>query len=369
CQLGRAAQETISNEYSQEKLIQKIKTITAQYENANRFEFSQQKIELSSRQPTIVVDGVFFQLNNTGIARVWKSLLQEWVKDCFAKNIVVLDRAGTAPKISGVRYRLMPEYKYYDTDRDRQILQQACDEEAADVFISTYYTTPLSTPSVFMGYDMIPERMGHELDRPMWREKHRGIRYACEYVTISENTKHDLASFFSNILVDEVTVAHCGIDSNFTPASHEEIIRFKAKYEIRKPYFLVVGDRIGWPSQYKNTPIVFQSFHNLPNWRDLEIVCVGGAPHLEDEIKVHIKNSKVHLLKLSDTELKVVYSGAVALVYPSLYEGFGMPVAEAMACGCPVITCPYASLPEVGGNAVLYVNFNFIFEMRSTTNA
>ncbi|MFM6454673.1 MAG: glycosyltransferase, partial [Planktothrix sp.] len=311
----------------------------------------------------VAVDGVFFQLNNTGIARVWKSLLEEWVKDGFAQNILVLDRAGTAPKISGVRYRLISEYNYNDTDTDRQILQQVCDEEGVDVFISTYYTTPLSTPSVFMGYDMIPELMAQNLDHPMWQEKHRGIRHASTYITISENTKRDLAGCFPDILVDSITVAHCGIDSNFTPASQEEIIEFTSKYEIRKPYFLVVGERIGW-KKYKNKTIFFKSFYSLPNWQDFEIVCTGGQSQLEDEIKAHVKNdSGVHLLKLSDAELKVAYSGAVALVYSSLYEGFGMPVAEAMACGCPVITCPYASLPEVGGNAVLYVSGRDVNEL------
>lgn len=311
----------------------------------------------------VAVDGVFFQLNNTGIARVWKSLLEEWVKDGFAKNILVLDRGGTAPKISGMRYRQIPKYSYNDTDGDRQILQQVCDEEGVDVFISTYYTTPLSTPSVFMGYDMIPELMAQNLDHPMWQEKHRGIRHASTYITISENTKRDLAGCFPDILVDSITVAHCGIDSNFTPASQEEIIEFTSKYEIRKPYFLVVGERIGW-KKYKNTTIFFKSFYSLPNWRGFEIVCTGGQSQLEDEIKAHVKNdSGVHLLKLSDAELKVAYSGAVALVYSSLYEGFGMPVAEAMACGCPVITCPYASLPEVGGNAVLYVSGRDVNEL------
>lgn len=310
----------------------------------------------------VAVDAVFFQLNDTGIARVWKSLLEEWVKDGFAKDILVLDRAGTAPKISGIRYRLIPEYNYDDTDRDRQMLQQVCDDEEVDVFISTYYTTPLSTPSVFMGYDMIPELMDRSLDHPMWREKHRGIRHASAYVTISENTKRDLVGSFPNILVDSITVAHCGIDSNFTPASQEEIIRFTSTYEIHKPYFLVVGQRLGW-QKYKNITIFFEAFYNLPNSQDLEIVCIGSSLQLEDEIQVHVKDNRVHLLRLSDAELKVAYSGAVALVYPSLYEGFGMPVAEAMACGCPVITCPYASLPEVGGNAVLYVSGRDVNEL------
>jgi hypothetical protein len=62
------------------------------------------------------------------------------------------------------------------------------------------------------------------------------------------------------------------------------------------------------------------------------------------------------MLQLSDEELRLAYSGAIALVYPSKYEGFGMPVLEASASACPVITCPNSSIPEVAGSAALYVN-------------
>jgi glycosyltransferase involved in cell wall biosynthesis/SAM-dependent methyltransferase len=312
----------------------------------------------------VAVDAVFFQLNDTGIARVWKHLLDEWAKDGFAKNILVIDRAGTAPKFSGFRYRRIPEYNYNDTDRDRQILQQVCDEEGVNIFISTYYTTPLSTPSVFMGYDMIPELIAQNLDDSMCQEKHQGIRHASAYLTISENTKRDLVGCFPNILVDSITVAHCGIDSNFTPASQEEIIEFTSKYEIRKPYFLVVGDRVGWRNTgYKNGILFFKAFAQLTDKHDFEIVCTGGDPAIEDKFLHYASGVKIHRLYLTDEDLRVAYSGAVALVYPSLYEGFGMPVLEAMACGCPVITCPYASLPEVGGNAVLYVSGRDVNEM------
>jgi glycosyltransferase involved in cell wall biosynthesis/predicted O-methyltransferase YrrM len=302
--------------------------------------------------PLIIVDGVFFQLYRTGIARVWNSLLEEWAKDDFSQHIIILDRAGTAPKIAGIRYLTIPAYNYDTTDADREMLQQVCDETGADLFISTYYTTPRSTPSVFMTYDMIPEVLGANFDEPMWMEKHHAIRHASAYISISENTACDLVKFFPQIPSNLVTVAHCGVANNFSPASLEEVNCFKTKYGISKPYFILVGAG----SNYKNAPLFFQAFAKLYSKQGFEIICTGMGILLNAELRACTSGSTVHTLQLSDEELRVAYSGAVALVYPSKYEGFGMPVLEAMSCGCPVITCPNASIPEVAGEAALYVN-------------
>jgi len=302
--------------------------------------------------PTIVIDGVFFQLYRTGIARVWNSLLEEWAKDGFSEHLIILDRAGTAPKIAGIRYLTIPAYNYETTDADREMLQQVCDREGADLFISTYYTTPLSTPSVFMAYDMIPEVLRANLNQLMWREKHHAICHASGYISISENTARDLTRFFPQIPLQSVTVAHCGVDNLFTPASQEEINTFKTKYGISKPYFISVGGG----SDYKNTRLFFQAFGKLVSKQGFEIVCTGSGILLEGELRNYTAGSVVHKLQLSDDELRLAYAGAVALIYPSKYEGFGMPVLEAMSCGCPVITCPNGSIPEVAGEAALYVN-------------
>ncbi|MFM6155524.1 MAG: glycosyltransferase, partial [Sphaerospermopsis kisseleviana] len=162
----------------------------------NRKKFIEQYLNIS---PKIIIDGVFFQLYKTGIARVWKSLLEEWANTDFANHILVLDRANTAPKINGIRYRAASPYNYNDTESDRQMLQQICDEEGAELFISTYYTTPINTPSVFMAYDMIPEVLGGNLNEPMWREKHNAIKHASAFISISENTASDLSRFFPDI--------------------------------------------------------------------------------------------------------------------------------------------------------------------------
>jgi glycosyltransferase involved in cell wall biosynthesis len=314
--------------------------------------------------PTIVIDGVFFQLNNTGISRVWYSILKEWnSKSNLALNVVVLDRENTAPRFENIKYRDLPAYSYNETGLDSQILQAACDEAKADLFISTYYTTPITTPSVFMAYDMVPEVIEANLKEPMWREKHLGIRHACQYLAISQNTADDLIRFFPEILSESVNVAHCGIDQElFFPSSAEKIINFRLKHSIQKPYFLIVGSRIGCDG-YKNALLFFKAFQNLPEPDKFSIVCVGGKPDLEPELSGLVYQNHVHLLRLEDPELSVAYSGAIALVYPSLYEGFGLPIAEAMACGCPVITCRNSSIPEVAGEAAIYVDEYKVEEM------
>src|SRR5204863_9525150 len=98
----------------------------------------------------ILIDAVFFQMYQTGIARVWKHLLEQWSKEGFAKQLLVLDRQNSAPRFPNIRYRTLPPFDYATVDADRQMLQSVCDEERAALFISTYYTTPITTPSVFM---------------------------------------------------------------------------------------------------------------------------------------------------------------------------------------------------------------------------
>ncbi|MCA2690960.1 MULTISPECIES: glycosyltransferase [unclassified Microcystis] len=313
--------------------------------------------------PKIVLDGVFFQLNNTGIARMWSAVLEQWNRSDFAHNIVVLDRDNTAPKFENIRYRNLKAYNYEDSGLDSQMLQFVCDEAKADLFISTYYTTPITTPSVLLAYDMVPEVIEANLKEPMWREKHLGIRHACQYLAISQNTADDLIRFFPEILSESVNVAHCGIDRDFFfPSSTEEIINFRVRYSLQNPYFIFVGSRMSLDG-YKNAILFFKAFQNLPELEKFSIVCVGGQPDLEPELSELIDNNSVHLLRLEDPELSVAYSGAIALVYPSLYEGFGLPIAEAMACGCPVITCRNSSIPEVAGEAAIYVDEYKVEEM------
>ena len=145
------------------------------------------------REGVIVVDGVFFQhVQNSGIARVWRSYLREWLRTGFANRLVFLDRGGAGPRLSGLPTRSIPRWRDDFTAEDSLRLQRICDEEGAALFVSTYYTTPIATPTLMLVYDLIPERLGLDMSDPVWEEKRRAIEHASAYVCISENTRRDL---------------------------------------------------------------------------------------------------------------------------------------------------------------------------------
>ena len=311
----------------------------------------------------IIIDAVFFQLYKTGIARLWKSLLEVWSKEEFRHNLLVLDRDGTCPRIPGINYRSVEALNYQDVDSDRSLLQAICEEEKADLFISTYYTTSIDTLTIFMGYDMIPEVFGWDLQHPMWVSKQAAIAHASSYITISENTARDLEKFYPQVSGSPITPALCGVAPYFYPASQLELMTFRERFNLRKPYFLLIGPSMG----YKNAQLFLNGLTQLVSRQGFDVICTGSsAPTFSAEARSLIPDVMFHPLSLNDDELRAAYSGAIALVYPSKYEGFGLPIVEAMKCNCPVITCANSSLPEVGGDAVLYVDDDDVNRM---TNA
>jgi glycosyltransferase involved in cell wall biosynthesis len=305
--------------------------------------------------PRIIVDGVFFQRQSSGIARVWTALLEEWAKSGFIRHIVFLDRSGaSAPQIPGLCREKIPAYDYARTGADSLALERVCRKLDADLFVSTYYTTPTATPSLFFGYDMIPEMTGADLSREAWREKRRAILHAAAHLMISENSARDLERIYE-LPHASTRVAHCGVWRSFFRASPQEVASLRSKYRLTdQRYVLVVGERVSVDG-YKNGELVFSAMRRLPDPSRLTLVCVGGSPIIERHLAALAPTTRTIRLSLEDDELRAAYGGAHAFVYPSRYEGFGMPVLEAMACGAPVITCRNSSISEIAGDAALFV--------------
>lgn len=176
-------------------------------------------------------------------------------------------------------------------------------------------------------------------------------------VTVSESTKQELVNFFG-INSDKVHVIYNGYDQKrFRPV--ENVQPALVRYDLRKDeYFLCVGSIL----KHKNIHRVVQAFATLKSQAKLVIAGTCKDSGYLDEIwkaaeDIGVHHSRVLYLEyIPDEELPLLYNGALALVLPSLHEGFGVPIIEAMACGTPVITSNCSAMPEVAGGAALLVD-------------
>lgn len=156
-------------------------------------------------------------------------------------------------------------------------------------------------------------------------------------IAVSQATKKDLLEV-SRIPEEKIVVIYEGVDEKFSPQNPKEIENFREKYNLPQDYVLAIGG-VG---ERKNLSRIKDAAKKYPQ------VILGET----------IKN-------IPDEEMPFLYSGASVLVYASLYEGFGLPILEAMACGTPVITSNISSMPEVGGDAPLYVNPESVIDIEN----
>ncbi|MDP2624906.1 MAG: glycosyltransferase family 1 protein [Candidatus Peregrinibacteria bacterium] len=217
---------------------------------------------------------------------------------------------------------------------------------------------PRSVKIVVTVHDIVaflfPE--GHN-KKAVWLERltlHRAVKKSHQILTVSRNTKHDLIKVF-NVSGDKIPIASCASSDKFKPI--EDPVRIEAvrkKYDLPDKFILAVGTL----SPRKNFDRMILAYAQvLQKHDDTDLVIVGTKGWNFEKIVQFDRSDRVNMIGYVDgDDLPVLYSLAELFVFPSLYEGFGIPPLEAMACGCPVVTSNVSSLPEVVGNAAMLVD-------------
>ena len=225
-----------------------------------------------------------------------------------------------------------------------------------DIYFPSYYDNYFLKKTegkviILFVYDMI-----HELYRDIYGEqntvskkKHLLMVSSTKIIAISQNTKKDILQLYPDISDKKIEVVHL---------SHSLQKQFSASLAdtLPKDYILFVGTR----KHYKNFISLYKAFKIvLKKYGDLKLLCVGGGPFTDGELKVFkedMLSDSILQMNIGEADLFQVYNSSLTFVFPSLYEGFGIPVVEAMYAECPVILGNLSSFPEIAGDAGVYCN-------------
>jgi glycosyltransferase involved in cell wall biosynthesis len=283
-------------------------------------------------------------------------------------------------KILDYTFSLRESYNKYSEKRQfrsyvKSLEKKFSDQKIRAVFHSEtgFYPLP-SFLNIITVYDLTPI-LFPELHRAATVDLHlRKIRFAKNdaqlIIAISESTRRDLLTHFGDSYKKPIVVAYPGLDSSFVSKLEGPKIGVKSKR-----YLLFYGTF----DPRKNIAYVVRAFTELYNAgeipSDYRFVLIGGKgwgktkeniiSYISEQFPIATERPVVVLDYATDQNLKSYIKHARAVLYPSLYEGFGLPVLESMSLGTPVLTSNTSSMPEVGGDAAMYINPKDFFEIKA----
>lgn len=340
---------------------------------------------LQSRPMLIGINALFLRKPGTGIGQVSVHFIQTLLaqhttdgsSDTNTRYILYTEEPidFDLPAHCHNTYFLPRYWKRDDLIRqwlwEQQVARQAM-KDGCDAFISLYQSSTIFPETTTINHTMVthdiipklfPAYRGNLRQAIHWKMVERGITQAHHIVSVSKHTKDDLIRELA-IPEDKISVVYPAVAPRFhTKLSHEALMAILQKYKLQSGYIYHGGGL----EIRKNTERLLQAYKQLRDTtNNIPPLVISGKIHsknnplatnVEDVVKRLGLQEYVRLLGfIPDTDMPAIYQGALFFVYPSLYEGFGLPVLEALALGVPTLTSAVSSLPEVGGNAVIYTD-------------
>ncbi len=311
---------------------------------------------------TLYLDNIIFSLQKTGgISIVWYELIKHLMDRGWGKELRFLEfnHAGDnlfrkhlslpAEQIINKHYLFMPLQRY---------LNPHIENVRKFIFHSSYYRTcpSLRAINVTTVHDFTYEHYMHGLVQRLHSiQKYNAIRRSTHIICISNHTKRDLLRFLPEIDPERISVIYNGVSKEYHVLSERPAVPLP--YDAFS-FVLFVGSRVA----YKNFGLAVRALRQT----GLRLVIVGDPLTREETNLLHTELDGLYHYagRLSNKRLNEFYNAAYCLLYPSSYEGFGIPVIEAQKAGCPVIALNASSIPEIIGNKSLLLKEATVEEIR-----